>query len=48
MGHRDDVWTSKPFQQIVLGAFSWAMGHADADVTPNIMKVTPKAWELKN
>ena len=48
MGHRDDVWTSKLFQQVVLGGFSWAMGHVDADVTPNIAKVTPKASHLKN
>jgi len=48
MGHRDDVWTSKIFQQIVLGGFSWVMGHADAEIPPNIDKVTPKAGQLNN
>ena len=48
MGHREDVWTSKPFGQVLLGGFSWAMGHTDADITPNIDKVTPKASQLKN
>ncbi len=48
MGHRDDVWTSAIFQQIVLGGFSWVMGHADAEIPPNLDKVTPKAGQLKN
>jgi uncharacterized protein len=47
MGHREDVWTSKPFQQIVLGGFRWALGHAQADITPNIERVTPKARQVK-
>jgi type 1 glutamine amidotransferase len=48
LGHREDVWTSKIFQQIVLGGFAWAMGHVEADVPANIDKVTPKANEMKN
>jgi hypothetical protein len=48
MGHREDVWTNPIFQQIVLGAFSWVMRDVDADVTPNIQKVTPKASQLRN
>jgi hypothetical protein len=43
MGHREDVWTSPIFQQITLGGIAWALGNVDADVTPNIAKVTPKA-----
>lgn len=43
MGHREDVWTGQPFQQIILGGLAWAMGNVDADVTPNFEKVTPKA-----
>ena len=35
MGHREDVWTNPIFQQISLGGFSWVMGNADAEVTPN-------------
>jgi type 1 glutamine amidotransferase len=48
LGHREDVWTSKPFQQIVTGGFTWAMGGAEADITPNLARVTPKAGQLKN
>jgi len=43
MGHREDVWTSEIFQQIALGGFSWAMGYEEADITPNVKEVTPKA-----
>lgn len=47
MAHREDVWESDPFQQILLGGMAWALGNVDADVTPNIDKVTPNAWQLK-
>lgn len=43
MGHREDVWTNSIFQQILLGGLSWALGRVNADVTPNIDRVTPKA-----
>lgn len=46
MGHRDDVWQSAEFQSILLGGLNWATGRVDADVTPNLDKVTPKANEL--
>jgi len=42
-GHRDDVWTNPKVQAVMLGGIAWAMGNVDADVTPNIDKVTPKA-----
>ena len=48
MGHREDVWTSPIFEQVVLGGFSWALKHVEADVTPNIDQVTPKANQMKN
>ena len=47
MGHREDVWTNPKFEQVVLGGIAWALGNVDADVTPNIAQVTPKANELK-
>ncbi len=47
MAHREDVWEGEPFQQIVLGGFAWALGNVDADVTPNIDEVAPKASQLK-
>ncbi|HUT92204.1 MAG TPA: ThuA domain-containing protein [Thermoguttaceae bacterium] len=46
LGHRHDVWTNPLCQQIVLGGFDWAMGNVDADLTPNLAKVTPKANQL--
>ena len=46
MGHREEVWENPIFQLLLLGAFSWATGQVEADVTPNISTVTPKANEL--
>ena len=45
-GHRDDVWTNPKVQQVMLGGIAWAMGNVDADVTPNIDKITPEANQL--
>ncbi|WP_435016175.1 ThuA domain-containing protein [Tundrisphaera sp. TA3] len=41
MGHREDVWANPMFQGLLLGALGWATGRVDADVTPNLDKVTP-------
>jgi len=46
MGHRDDVWKNPMFQDLLLGALSWATRNVDADVTPNIREVTPQADQL--
>lgn len=46
LGHREDVWNSVTFQSMLVGALNWTLGKVDADVTPNIAKVTPKANEL--
>jgi uncharacterized protein len=43
LGHREDVWTNKIFQQILLGGISWALGNIDAEIPANIDQVTPKA-----
>jgi type 1 glutamine amidotransferase len=48
MGHREDVWTNKAFQQVLLGGIAWALGNVDADITPNIKKVTPAAEQLRS
>ena len=48
MAHREDVWESDPFQQILLGGLAWTLGNVEAHVTPNIQQVTPHAWQLKN
>jgi uncharacterized protein len=45
-GHRDDIWTNPQVQEIMLGGIAWAMRNVDADVTPNIDKVTPGANEV--
>ena len=46
MGHREDVWISRQFQELVVGGITWAVGDAEADCSPNISTVTPKANEL--
>ncbi len=46
LGHREDIWTNPLCQQIVMGGFDWVMGNVEADITPNLDKVTPKANQL--
>lgn len=46
MGHREDIWTNPVFQQVLVGGINWAVKGVDADVTPNLEKVTPKAHQL--
>lgn len=43
MGHREDVWTSPQFHQVLLGGLQWATGNAEGEPTPNIKQVTPDA-----
>jgi len=43
LGHREDVWSNKIFEQILLGGLSWALGRVEADITPNIDQVAPQA-----
>ena len=43
LGHREDVWTNKIFEQVLLGGLSWALGRLEADITPNIERVAPQA-----
>jgi type 1 glutamine amidotransferase len=47
LGHREDIWTNPTCQKIILGGFSWALGDVEADVSPNVEKVTPDAGKLK-
>ncbi len=46
MGHREDVWTSPVFQQVLLGGLRWTTGDVDADISPNLSGVTPGARVL--
>ena len=48
MGHREDVWANQTFQQVMLGGIAWALGNVDADITPNMHHVTPKAEQVHN
>ena len=47
MGHREDVWESDRFQQMLMGGLSWALGRVDADITPNLATAAPKGSELQ-
>ena len=46
MGHREDVWENPMYQGLLLGALAWATGRVEANIEPNIRKVTPKYNEL--
>ena len=46
MGHRDDVWMSERFQQMLAGAVAWATGAEDAEVDANLFKVAPEAGAM--
>jgi uncharacterized protein len=46
LGHREDVWNSKIFEQVLTGGLKWALGDVDADVTPNLDRVAPQANEF--
>jgi type 1 glutamine amidotransferase len=46
MGHREDVWESGVFHLVILAGLAWTLGNVDADITPNLKKVTPHAAEL--
>jgi type 1 glutamine amidotransferase len=46
MGHREDVWQSHTFQDLLLGGISWALGNVDADIAPNLEQAAPHAAEL--
>ena len=43
MGHREDVWENKKFQDVLLGGIAWALGNAQADIKPNLEQVAPHA-----
>jgi type 1 glutamine amidotransferase len=46
MGHREDVWENPKYQGLLLGALGWATGRVEADVEPNVRRVTPKYDQL--
>ena len=46
LGHRQEIWQDKIFQQILLGGIAWALGNAKAEIPPNIDQVAPEADTL--
>jgi type 1 glutamine amidotransferase len=46
MGHREDVWTRPLFQEMLFGGIAWAVRNVDADITPNLLQVTPGCMKL--
>jgi uncharacterized protein len=46
MGHREDIWMSERFHQILAGAVAWATGRADAELDENMSVTTPQAWVI--
>jgi uncharacterized protein len=46
IGHREDVWENPLYQKLLAGGIQWALGRVDADITPNLEKVTPQHAEL--
>lgn len=43
MGHRNDVWTSPIFENILIGGLQWILGRLNANITPNLAQVCPQA-----
>jgi type 1 glutamine amidotransferase len=43
MGHREDVWQNPTFESVLIGGLNYILGRIDADVTPNLLEVTPEA-----
>jgi len=46
LGHRDDVWTSPLFQEMLAGALAWCCGDASADIPSNLKEAAPEAAVL--
>ncbi len=46
MGHREDVWQSKTFQQVLLAGLAWAASRVEANVSPNLAQAAPHADQL--
>jgi type 1 glutamine amidotransferase len=41
MGHREEIWDSEFYQSMFLGQLRWVAKKAEADITPNLERVTP-------
>ena len=43
LAHRADTWDGDAFQAMLLGGLEWVGGRVEADITPNLVAVTPDA-----
>jgi hypothetical protein len=43
MGHREDVWSSTLFQDMIIGAVHWSSGDIAIDISANLDQVAPKS-----
>jgi type 1 glutamine amidotransferase len=41
MGHREDVWSNAKYQGLLVAALGFVTGKVDANIEPNVSKVTP-------
>jgi type 1 glutamine amidotransferase len=46
MGHTAEIWSDPVFLQMLLGGIRWATRTVDAEITPDIDKITPRANEI--
>ena len=41
LGHREDVWSSEPYQQHILGGIKWALGLEPGSAIPQVQATRP-------
>jgi type 1 glutamine amidotransferase len=46
IGHTATIWKDPIFRQMILGGVRWVCGQVDADVSPNLQQVTPRANDI--
>ncbi len=46
LGHREDVWVSELFENILFGGLAWVLGQKQVPTPPNLSEVAPHAREL--
>jgi uncharacterized protein len=47
LAHREEVWSSRSFQDIILGGLGWAAGNVEAEVKPNLDLAAPGHGEIQ-
>ncbi|MES2307596.1 MAG: ThuA domain-containing protein [Verrucomicrobiota bacterium] len=46
MGHDPKIWKDPTFLQMLLGGIQWADGTLNADIPPDVTRITPQANEI--